>query len=251
MSQFRLVILDFVKNQLENTAAQKILQDIIFVKQLNFLRTDPHYVVMDKHDMIGTHYLIYDVTEFTQPKLVFAIRTTFLERAQQHRIETPLMSLLASMPSSFQEAFQSFQNQHPRLVDCNAWFVDPVFSKKNSGLALSDLGYFLVCTNIMRLGFDNIMGCTNETYKASRWLENVGDFSKDFIFEHPSVRQAHMMILINKFNFPHFAKVYQDYKTLIQETYELMPPGLAVPSIAQFATDVFDIKKEVPRPKAA
>ena len=52
MSKFRLVILDYAKEQLDNSAAQKIMSEVIFVKQKNFLRTDPNYVVTDKHDMI-------------------------------------------------------------------------------------------------------------------------------------------------------------------------------------------------------
>ncbi len=79
MSHFRLVIVDYAKEQLENPTAQKILSDVVFAKQKNFLRTDPDYVVTDKHDMIGTHYLIYDTKSFLNPKLIFAIRATFLE----------------------------------------------------------------------------------------------------------------------------------------------------------------------------
>src|SRR5690606_252534 len=130
---FRLVILDYAKKQLEDPKAQKILSDMIFVKQKNFLRTDPQYVVMDKHDMIGTHYLIYDTVDFLNPRLVFAIRTTYLNRSEEHRLQTPLMALVPQMEERLQETFQKFHKRHQSLVDCNAWFVDPVFSKRNSG----------------------------------------------------------------------------------------------------------------------
>ncbi|HEY8271244.1 MAG TPA: hypothetical protein VIG33_10185, partial [Pseudobdellovibrionaceae bacterium] len=139
MSQFRLVILDNAKEQLDNPIAKKILSDVVFVKQKNFLRTEPNYVVTDKHDMIGTHYLIYDTSDFLNPKLVFAIRTTFLKRALAHRIDTPLMSLISRLEEPLREAFNNFHKRHKEIVDCNAWFVDPQYSKKNSGLNLSDL----------------------------------------------------------------------------------------------------------------
>ncbi|MNS59986.1 hypothetical protein D3C72_929610 [compost metagenome] len=239
MSHFRLVILDYVKEQLENPVAQKILSDVLFVKQKNFLRTDPNYVVMDKHDMIGTHYLIYDTTDFLSPKLVFAIRTTFLGRANAHRIETPLMSLVPKLETRLQNAFKDFHKGHPELVDCNAWFVDSAFSKKNSGLALSDIGYFMVCMNAMRNGFNNIVGCTNETYGASRWVEKVGVMEKGLLFEHPSVKAPHMMLLVDQFNLPHFAKVYAENKVIIDELFEVMPTtGTQLPSITEFAASI-------------
>ena len=239
MSQFRLVILDYAKEQLDNPVAQKILSDVLFIKQKNFLRTDPNYVVMDKHDMIGTHYLIYDTTDFVNPKLVFAIRTTYLNRSNQHRIETPLMALMPKLELRLQNTFQRFQAKHPELVDCNAWFVDPSFSKRNSGLALSDIGYFMVCMNAMRNGFDNIIGCTNETYGASRWVEKVGEMEKGLLFEHPSVKAPHMMLLVEKFNLPHFAKVYAENKQCIDELFEVLPATVKqLPSIPEFASGI-------------
>lgn len=223
MSKFRLVILDNTKEQLENPTAKRLMSDMVFEKQKNFLRTDPHYVVTDKHDMIGTHYLIYDTTELLNPKLIFAIRTTFLSRAKDHRIETPLMSLVPRLKSEMQEAFQKFHTKHSDLVDCNAWFVDPAYSKKNSGLNLSDIGYFMVCMNLLRFGYDHFVGCTNETYQASRWLKNVGSMPDGLIFEHPAVPAPHKLILLDQFNLEHFAKVYQENKTLVEEIYEVLP----------------------------
>lgn len=240
MSKFRLVILDNAKEQLDNPIAKKIIADMVFVKQKNFLRTDPNYVVTDKHDMIGTHYLIYDTTELLDPQLVFAIRTTFLARAKAHRIETPLMSLMPQLKKPLQEAFKSFQEKHPGIVDCNAWFVDPRYSKKNSGLSLSDLGYFMVCTHVLRSGFDNIVGCTNESYNASRWVEKVGSSPKGLIFEHPVVKSPHMMMLVENFNIGHFKKVYDHYKDLIEDIYEVFPAseGEGITPLATYFEEV-------------
>lgn len=242
MSKFRLVIVDNAKAQLDNPATQKILSDVVFVKQKNFLRTEPNYVVTDKHDMIGTHYLIYDTTDFLAPKLIFAIRTTFLSRATAHRIDTPLMSIIPKLTLPFQDAFNRFHARHKEIVDCNAWFVDPAYSKKNSGLNLSELGYFLVCTHVMRAGFDNIVGCTNETYGASRWLEPVGKTIKDLIFEHPAVKSPHMMILVENFNLDHFSRVYEENKALVSETFEVLPPqegGAVLTPFAAYAESLY------------
>ena len=227
MGPFRLVIFDYAKEQLQNPVAQKLLSDMIFAKQSNFLRTDPNYIVMDKHDMIGTHYLIYDTQDFLNPKLVFAIRTTFLERAQEHRIETPLMSLIPQLEKPLQAAFEDFKIRHPRLVDCNAWFVDPSYSKKQSGLNLSDLGYFMVCMNLIRFGFDHFVGCTNEKYHASRWLKEVGSCPEELYFVHPAVQSQHRLILLTHFNLEHFLNVYKYHRVLIDQTFELFPAEYA------------------------
>lgn len=242
MSKFRLVILDNAKDQLDNPVAKQVMSDVVFIKQKNFLRSEPNYVVTDKHDMIGTHYLIYDTTELMNPKLVFAIRTTFLARAKVHRIDTPLLSIIARLELPLQRAFQQFQERHPDIVDCNAWFVDPDYSKKKSGLNLSDLGYFMVCTHLMRSGCNHFVGCTNETYNASRWLEQVGSMPKGLIFEHPAVKAPHRLILMEDFNLDHFKQIFEDYEDLISETYEVLPPskdGKALAPFTEFAQNLY------------
>ena len=226
MSKFRLAILDYSKEQLDKNAARQIYNHIIFEKQKNFLRTEPNYVVTDKHDMIGTHYLIYDHSDFLDPKLIFAIRTTYLHRAEQHKIPTPLQALVPTLDPQNQAHFEEFQSKHPHLVDCNAWFVHPDYSKKTSGLSLSDIGYFMVTMNVLRHGYDNIVGCTNETYNASRWLKNVGDFAHTENFIHPAIQAPHKMILVSNFNLEHAAKVYAENKELIDEVYEVFPEAL-------------------------
>ncbi|MEN0059428.1 MAG: hypothetical protein AAGB31_11385 [Bdellovibrio sp.] len=244
MGPFRAVILDYAKEQLDDPIAQKVFSDVLFVKQKNFLRTDPQYVVMDKHDMIGTHYLIYDTSNLHAPHLIFAIRTTYLSRSKEHGVETPLMSLLPRLESRFQQAFGKFQDRHPELVDCNSWFVDPAYSKKSSGLSLSDIGYFLVCMNVMRNGLDNIIGCTNETYHASRWVESVGEMDKGYIFEHPSVKAPHMMLMVENFNMEHFSKVYESNKELLVQAEEIFPAnGPALPSFGDYIQQVFASSK--------
>lgn len=252
MSLFRLVVLDNAKEQLDSDVAQKLLSDMLFVKQKNFLRTDPHYVVMDKHDMIGTHYLIYETTDILNPRLIFAMRTTFLSRAQEHRLETPLMSLIPKMEPALQEAFRNFHRQHPELVDCNAWFVDPEFSKKSSGLNLSDVGYLMVWLNIRRFGYDNMVGCTNETYNASRWLERLGTVAPGMLFEHPAVKSVHKMILLDQFNQAHFSEVYEKHRELLSETFEVMPVRQpTLPSLYQMAEELLGGGKVIYMAKAS
>ncbi|HWU42600.1 MAG TPA: hypothetical protein VN132_04145, partial [Bdellovibrio sp.] len=155
-------------------------------------------------------------------------------------IETPLMSLVPQLESTLKNAFQKFQKKHPDLVDCNAWFVDPDYSKKNSGMNLSDLGYFMVCMNLLRFGYDHFIGCTNETYHASRWLDPIGNLPRGLFFEHPVVKASHRLILMDQFNLAHFADIHKQYKNLIGEIYEVFPASApAHQSLPEFVSEMF------------
>ena len=233
MNSFRLVLLDYAKNQLENPLVQKILGDLIVVKQKNFERTDENYVVVDKHDMIGTHALVYDTSNLYEPKLIFAIRLTYEERALKHRLKTPLQELIPSLDNKCRERLIEYCNQHTQLIDCNSWFVDVNYSQKNSGLRLSDIGFVMVCLHLIRMKFDYMAGCTNEKYKAHRWLENIGGFSKEYTFTHPVVPDEHMLVLIEKFNLPYIQSVYRSNKALFDSLLEVTPKNANYSNIAE------------------
>lgn len=251
MSQFRLVILDNVKGQLDSCEAQKAFTDMVFAKQKNFLRTDENYVVMDKHDMIGTHYLIYDTSNFQNPTPVLAIRTTFTSRALVHKIETPLVSLLPYMDSKAQGLFTEFKKRHKEIVDCNAWFVDPSFSKKHSGLRLSDVAYLMVVMNILQEGAGNFIGCANEKYNASRWLTGMGDTPQDSFFEHPSVKCTHKLVLMENFNLYHFANIFAQYEELMKDLVEIRPSKEGRTSLYEFSKNTLGPYLATQEPKAA
>ena len=87
----RLAILDYPKQLLNDTTACRLLSDMLSQKQINFARTLDTFVVTDKHDMIGTHYLIYDTTRLYEPRLVAAIRNTYEDRAKTHGLPLPTL----------------------------------------------------------------------------------------------------------------------------------------------------------------
>lgn len=251
MSQFRLVILDNVKAQLDSCEAQKVFMDMLFAKQKNFLRTDENYVVMDKHDMIGTHYLIYDTSDFQKPIPVLAIRTTFTSRASAHKIETPLVSLLPFMDDKARALFADFKGRHSEIVDCNAWFVDPQFSKKHSGLRLSDIAYLMVVMNILQAGAENFVGCANEKYNASRWLAGMGDTPQDSFFEHPAVHCTHKLVLMENFNLFHFANIFAQHEELMKTLVEIRPSQEGRASLYEFTKNTLGPYLAKLEPKAA
>jgi hypothetical protein len=245
MNNFKLVIFDYPKLQLENPMAQKVLNDLIITKQQNFVRTDPNYVVVDKHDMVGTHYLIYDTTNLFNPRLIFALRTTYEERAKTHKIRTPMQDLAPLLQGNCKQAYEAFRGRHDLLVDCNSWFVDPEFSLKKSGLRLSDVGYAMVYLQLTRMGYDHFVGCTNEKYKAHRWIENIGSFPKGYEFIHPVVTDNHMLIMLESFNHTYLDSIYQSHKDLFDQLLEICPAKCGYKTISETINDQFGKMAEV------
>lgn len=244
VNNFRLVLLDYAKHQLDKPIAQKTLNDLIIAKQKNFERTDPNYVVMDKHDMIGTHALIYETTNLFEPKLIFAIRLTYEDRAQLHKIKTPLQDLIPHLNNNCNLAYDNFKKHNPVMADCNSWFVDAEFSKKKSGLNLSDIGYTMVFLQLHRLGFKRMAGCTNEKYKAHRWLENIGSFEKGHEFIHPTVPDPHMLILVEKFKLDYVQSVYESNKFLFDNLFEITPQNETYQNIPETIKNVLGYPEE-------
>lgn len=245
MNNFKLVILDYAKVQLNNPNATKALNDLIVIKQKNFERTDPNYVVVDKHDMIGSHFLIYETSNPYTPKLIFAIRNTYEDRAAKHKLKTPFLDLVPLLSTEYQEYFRKYREQQGTIVDCNSWFVDPDYSQKNSGLRLSDIGYVMVYLQLRRMGFNHFVGCTNEKYKAHRWVEHVGDFPKGMTFIHPTVPDPHMVILIEKFNQKFLTDTYHEYKTLFDNIHEIVPAELTYKNIQESIKSFIGMKSNV------
>lgn len=233
MNNFRLAILDYALTHLTSETTQNVLNDLIVMKQKNFERTDPTYVVLDKHDMIGTHFLIYDTADIYQPKIIFALRVTYEDRSIHHKLKTPLQELVPKLSLPLQAAYEKFHADHPILVDCNSWCVDVNFSQKKSNLKLSAVGYTMVYLHLIRMGHSHMIGCTNERYKASRWLEDVGPFQKGFEFIHPAVPDPHLMILIESLNHEHFRSVYFEYKELFDQLYDVVPTNVSYASIEE------------------
>ena len=193
---------------------------------------------MDKHDMCGTHFLIYDVENFLNPKLVLAIRTTYRSRAKQYNLNLPFDVYYEYLDDVAKKEANIFIEEKPDLVDCNAWFVDADYSKKNSGLDLAEIAYLGVCSYLLRQGYDHFVGCTNEKYKASRWLERVGDFPKQHNFFHPAVECEHKLILMHSFSMSWLQKSFEKYEPIVAHCLEYKK-GEASMTLHQYLSDIF------------
>ncbi|MEK6628995.1 MAG: hypothetical protein AABY53_10245 [Bdellovibrionota bacterium] len=237
MKNFRLVMLDYAKHQLDKPIAQKTLSDMITTKQKNYERTDPNYVVVDKHDMIGTHALIYETTNLFEPRLISAIRLTYECRARLHKLKIPSHDLIPHFNSNCKNAFQKFEKQNPNYADCNSWFIDPEFSHKNSNLQLADISFTMIFLQLSRMGLKNFIGFTNERYKGHRRLEKIISFEKGNEFTHPVVPDQHMLILMENFNLAHLKFVYESNKYLFDNILEVSPKNEKYKSIAQTIQD--------------
>lgn len=238
MKNFRLVILDYPKLHLNNQTTKSILLDLIVAKQNNFERTDEFYVPNDKHDLIGTHFLIYDVTNPFQQKLVMGIRLAYEERARRHKVTLPILDASAVFDQATLMALQGFKTLYQDLVDCNSLFVDPNYTNKSTGLRLVDIGYSMIIYHLARLGKTHMIGGTNEKFKSSKWLSNFGEFKKDLYFKHPVVNDLHMLIMLESFNFEYVNDVYLENKDLFDNLIEFIPESLQYKKINDVYSEV-------------
>lgn len=219
----RLFILDYAKRQIDDPLVSKVLNDVIITKQINFGRASEDYVTLDKHDMIGTHYLIYDTTNVFQPKLVAGIRSTYETRAQQHQMRTPIRELLPTLSDECVSAYTDFHSKYPLVADCGSLVVDSNYTFKNTGIRLVDICYAMIYIHIRRMGYNNILGCTNERFRSSRWLENIGSYRGGLMFMHPVVPDPHLLIMIEKFNVPYIKSICVAHESLFKNIQELVP----------------------------
>ncbi len=223
--KFRAVILDYpLKTIDQNPLVGQILGDVIRAKQVGFLQTEPNFVVMDKHDMIGTHFLIYDVENPFQPKLILAIRNTYEERAKRHGVPLPIEGYIELGGPKAVTELSDIRRRFGPLVDCNSWFVNSEYTFKRTGLKLSEVGFLLVVNHILRRGQSHMVGATNETYKASRWIREVGEFKEGLSFIHPTVPHPHCIALVDRFKFDFLARAMDQYRGIVENAYEVLCP---------------------------
>lgn len=219
----RAAILDYPLKTIEfMDSSRKMLGDVMTQKQIGFFQTSQSYVVMDKHDMIGTHFILYDATNVYDPKIVLAIRNTYENRVRAHGLSLPIEDYIHLGGDPAVEALNRFRLKNGPLVDCNAWFVDTNWSKKNSGLNLSEIGFLLVTTFIHRLGFNHVVGTTNEKYKASRWIRMIGEFQEGLGYNHPTIGDPHCIALVDPMNREWMANSLRKYKDIVFQAHEIL-----------------------------
>lgn len=223
---FRAVILDYPKLTLRNEDSKKAFSDMLFSKQMNFERSSIRYVPMSGLDMISTHYMIYDVTNPFHSRPILAIRTCFEDRVKYHDLTLPIDQYIVTAPEDFQSKFRAFRQRNNPLVDCNAWFVDPDYGYSKTNISLSEIAYFMVVSFILRKGYGNWVGATNERFKASRWASKTGYFEDGLIFTHHQVKDPHKLILMESFNYPWLSSCVDKYGELLLKAFEIFPETL-------------------------
>ncbi len=223
LKNFKLVILDYPKLTLEEEQTQKLFLDTVYSKQMNFKRASEDYVSMNSLDMVSTHYLIYDTSNFLKPKQVLAIRTCYEHRARKHKLTLPVEDYIEYTPDVFKNKFLIFKSNVKSLVDCNAHYVDENYTFSKTGINLSEIAYFALITFILRKGYNNWVGATNEKFKASRWASKTGFYEDGLVFTHPKVEDPHKLIMIKDFNYKWLADCHQMYGNFIKSALEICP----------------------------
>lgn len=233
MGPFRLVVLDYAKKQLNDDEAISVYLDVVRYKQKAFQTTLENFVVGDKHDMLASHFCIYDTSQIYRPKLVLALRSVYQDRAKEHHLELPIEYWIKNTGPEGMAEYQRAKRLKPIIVDCNTWFVDPQYSFKNSGIPLSEIGFYLAALQTLRLGHDHFIGCTNEMYHASRWVAKVGPFKDGILFDHPVLPGKHKMAFVESFYESWLLDCRDRFGHLVREVEDLTPKDLNVPSLVE------------------
>jgi len=234
MKNFRLVLLDHAKLQLDRPETKKILADMIIAKQKNFERTDENYIALDKHDMLGTHVLLYDTSDLFNPKPVFAVRVTYQARAEASKVKTPMQELYTDLNEACKEALDAFLKNYPLFVECNSLFAEPGYSLKRTGVHITDVGFAVACTYMLSLGYNYFMACPNAKFKTQKFVEKFGSFSQDYKFVHPKIPDPHMLVLLENFNLSHIWDVYEKHRTLLDNMLWVTASGLQPITFEEF-----------------
>jgi hypothetical protein len=223
MGNFRVVLLDHAKIQLSNPLTKRILGDMIVSKQQNFERTDGNYITLDKHDMLGSHVLIYDTSNLYEPKLIFTVRVTYQDRAETSKIRTPIQELYEHLNDHCKSGLDAFLKRYPQLVECNSLFMEPGYSYGRTGINFTDVGFAVACIQMLSRGYNYFMGCPNAKFKTQKFVEKFGAFPQDYTFVHPKIPDPHMLVLLENFNLTHIWDVYQKHKALLDDMLWVLP----------------------------
>ncbi|MCC2678595.1 MAG: hypothetical protein K0R29_1171 [Pseudobdellovibrio sp.] len=234
MKNFRLVLLDHAKLQLDKPETKKILADMIIAKQKNFERTDENYITLDKHDMLGTHILLYDTSDLFNPKLIFTVRVTYQARAEISKVKTPMQELYPDLNEPCKAALDKFLQRYPLFVECNSLFAEPGYSQGRTGIHVTDVGFAAACAYMLSLGYNYFMACPNAKFKTQKFVEKFGSFSQDYKFVHPKIPDPHMLVLLENFNLSHIRDVYQKHQALLDNMLWVTASGLQPDSFGDF-----------------
>ena len=227
MRNFRLVLLDHAKLQLDKPIVKKILGDLVVSKQKNFERTDENYITLDKHDMLGSHVLIYDTSDIYEPKLIFTVRITYQDRAEVCKLKTPVQELYADLNDSCKKALDQFLLRYPSLVECNSLFMEPGYSSGRTGIHFTDVGFAVACAQLLSRGYDYFVGCPNAKFKTQRFVEPFGSFPQDYTFIHPKIPDQHMLVLLENFKLDYVWSVYKKHQSLLDSMLWVTPNNIA------------------------
>ena len=235
----RLVVLDYPKLLLGQSQAYSIFGDLVRCRQKLFLDTSDSFLVIDKHDLIGTHFLTYDLSNPFKPTLIAGFRITYQDRAQAHGLTMPIESALPCCPPEATSQYQEFCREKGNMIQFNTLFIDPQYTFSKSQLKLSDMLFFAVCAFIRRLGFNHYVGATNDRLKTDRWMKRAGEYSRPtFSFSHPDVQDPHTLFFIDALNNAWLLDCFDEYRHFWNLAYEIIPDRIKTKSFAQVREEI-------------
>jgi hypothetical protein len=91
--------------------------------------------------------------------------------------------------------------------------------------------HWIVTLHLRRLGYDHWIGATNERFKASRWLSDIGTFPEGTIFNHPYFPSPHKLVTMEGFRDAWMLSIWEKYSALVKNRYELIASSIRIKSM--------------------
>ncbi len=242
MPNLRFAILDYPKLLMDNKVAQSLLSDVLTARQIGYEKASDLYISNDKLDMIGTHIVVFEVSNMYIPKVIAGLRLSYSDRCEKHSLDLPMNVNIQYTSQTTQNLYKKFKINNKCVVESNALFIDSNYSFSKTKIDLSQFMMTCVVAYILRRGHTNFITATNERFKTSRWVD-FGSYPDGHHFIHPNMPDTHKVILVDDFYKDVLFQRFTDLDSMLSKSFEMIPSSISLKSIADITSEMLLVSK--------
>ncbi len=223
LQNLKLVVFDYPKYLQKNKINRQIMSDLLETKEDSFETVDRRYVSVGSLDFIGTHCMIYDVSNIFTPQLILSVRIIQQDRVHLHKLKMPSEEYTDLLPPKVLLNFNKYKSQHSNLIESGGLFIKSSHSFKNTGLPIVEIGMMMIVNYLLKCNTHHFIAATNTLVKASKWVAPMGVCQEVYYFTHPQVQQAHELFLFEDFNYRWISDMHEKYFSLWLNRIDIRP----------------------------
>jgi hypothetical protein len=229
MTKDGLVIIDFMRGLLDHPEARSTFMDIIRLRHDVYSEAQPTFLALDPMDLVGTHFVFY-----RNGSAVGASRCVDSARCQDFQLTLPIQSQIQSCGSPTQQvAWKTFfEETRYRTHNLGMLAVTPQSRthshtrpslSENSENPINPTEALIWSCNYWGYsqGVESTCFTTNQKFKVSRWVKDLGLWPELGPIEHPLNRVPHDLILISQMRNEYFLERAKLYSELWNHAYVL------------------------------